>query len=235
MRRAQELIPTMNQVSPLPSVSVSSSSLKLFSANGTSIVWDKSKAQFMTAKMPRPASLGDFIRCGGYRGYNDFRRRGIHSDWDAERGPLGAVRFLLLDFLCLIHPPFSPWQRRERSPLMPDRFMGGRPLRSYAVRSFSVHRESQIGATLHVSAIGVEAVIRAGPSRVIVKVIGQVCSAEMWLAPSDNAPHWSLIHRELTWASHLLLDTIPLTSVIKKDPIAQRTGFKDVQEELLDV
>ncbi|KAJ7183969.1 hypothetical protein C8R46DRAFT_1344611 [Mycena filopes] len=82
---------------------------------------------------------------------------------------------------------------------------------------FSVPQKIQISDTLTVAQQGVKATIRAGPGRVIVKIIGHQCVASVWRVPHDGDANWEQLYSELTW---------------NPDTFAKLLGFADAEEEL---
>lgn len=68
----------------------------------------------------------------------------------------------------------------------------------YYVRAFCIQQGSQVGDTLDVPHRGVEATLRAGPGRIIVKVLGQQSIASVWIS-SEQSSGWILVHEELSW------------------------------------
>ncbi|KAJ6529738.1 hypothetical protein B0H19DRAFT_1274132 [Mycena capillaripes] len=190
--------------SPAP-LEVSSGTHTLFTARGTSILWDASHAQFIRLKNNSRDILVEHSTQLSFEGeeLEDITTFGEEVFLLTKR-PVGTQWS-------------RPWKRRPGSMVLLDGYRSPMPLCAYIVRAFSVDGAMQIGETLHLEQRGVAGLIHAGPHRVIVKTIGHECIASVWLSPLAARPGWLSIYSELTWDPNI---------------IATKIGFKDAEEEL---
>ncbi|KAJ6601898.1 hypothetical protein DFH09DRAFT_1355160 [Mycena vulgaris] len=195
----------MARISTPTSLTVSSNTTTLFTANGHSILWDPSGVQFV---------------CLSYDGNTPLVDNNVRVAFEGEEIEDIATfddKVFVLTKRSLGGLWSRPWKRRSGPKFLGDPYYIEQHLFTYTVRIFSTDGKIQIGNPLYLQQEGVDGIIRAGPNRIIVRVIGQECIASIWLSPSDDRVDWVPIYSELTW---------------DPDIIAKQNGFEDAQAEL---
>ncbi|KAJ7183879.1 hypothetical protein C8R46DRAFT_1210019 [Mycena filopes] len=215
----------MSHVTPTVGIDVSSTTHTLFTATGTSILWDVSKVTLV--KLARDET-GVLVKDTTELAFDGEEIEDIATFDD--------------DVFLLTRKPTGdewsrPWKRRRNVAVNQDPYYEwNRPVFLFTVRAFSVSGGVQRGPALQIPDTGVRGDLRAGPHRVMVKVIGQRCIAGIWSLPTLNTPEWGLLYSELTWVCfpHRLnfYSRRGLNTVQDPNTIAQEMGFRDAHDEL---
>ncbi|KAJ6589521.1 hypothetical protein B0H19DRAFT_1367834 [Mycena capillaripes] len=188
-------------------LTISSSTRAIFSPDGVCITWEAERVQISVSESAQVdrSSLPKVVE---------------ELKFDHEEILDVAVNDDGLFILTGI-PTGTQWRRqlKRHEYLNEDPWTKDRPLYSYGLRLFSVQNRSQTGDTLWLPDAGVNAAIRAGTHKAIVKSIGPNCYASIWQAPSVDG-EWHCLHQELSW---------------DPDIIAKKIGFQNHQEELAHI
>ncbi|KAJ6516532.1 hypothetical protein C8R47DRAFT_1312983 [Mycena vitilis] len=188
-------------------VQVSWTTRTMYTANGTSILWDRSHAQFVTTC--EDSTAGDVVVA-------DVTELAFAGEEIEDLATFDDEVFVLTRKATGAEWT-RPWKRRAGPRYVSDLYESPHPLHTYIVRAFTVNGMMQIGPPLHIEQEGVDGLIRAGPYRIIAKIIGPQCMASLWLSPTSGCAYWVPIYNELTW---------------DPDVIARQIGFQNAQEEL---
>ncbi|KAJ7877636.1 hypothetical protein B0H13DRAFT_2347014 [Mycena leptocephala] len=183
-------------------ISVSPTTRTLFTAAGTSILWDNMSIHLV--------ELEDHDRCQ----VGKLRTLAFVGEQIVDVTVLEDMLFVLTSVSTEIMWR-RPWKRRNLDP--DDIYRRERQVCKYLVRAYRGPGASQVGETLVVADRGVHARITSGPGRLIVEVIGKECAASFWAIPNSAELRWIPLYRELTW---------------DPDIIARCLGFRDAQEEV---
>ncbi|KAJ6459211.1 hypothetical protein DFH09DRAFT_1383629 [Mycena vulgaris] len=184
---------------------VSQTTRTTFTATGTCILWDESRAHFIN---------WDAHDCASAEHTHEMSFTGEEIvDVIACESRVFVLTRILTGTQWT-----RPWARRGSSWMDGDIYnLCEHPLANYFVRAFCAAGVDHMGETLAVPHRGVKAVMHAVSTQIIVKVVGQECVASIWRAPNSEMSTWVLIHAELTWDPEI---------------IAKEIGFHNAQAEL---
>ncbi|KAJ7183977.1 hypothetical protein C8R46DRAFT_1309329 [Mycena filopes] len=197
----------MSHLAPTVNIAVSETTHTLFTAAGTSIVWDASTATLVKLAQDQAGGVGV--------------KDTVELTFDGEE--IEDIATLNDEVFILTRRPTGdewtrPWKRRTNGATDPDFYYeNDRPVFVFTVRAFSADGRPQEWPALQIADTGVRGDLRVNPQRVMVKVIGHRCVAGIWSCPNNNTPKWGFLYSELTWDSN---------------KIAREMGFRDAQEEL---
>ncbi|KAJ6517647.1 hypothetical protein DFH09DRAFT_1373617 [Mycena vulgaris] len=171
---------------PLPvDVPVSSATRTLFTATGTSILWDTTIIQVV--------ELDDLCQVK--------RLQALSFVGEAV---VDVTTFEDTVFILTGVSTNAVWKRVWKRRILMEWYDSERQVCEYAVRAYRVPGCSQIGDKLVVGDHGVHARISAGPGRVFVEVIGNECVASFWTIPNGTESRWMPLYREITWDPNII-------------------------------
>ncbi|KAJ6552840.1 hypothetical protein B0H19DRAFT_1295240 [Mycena capillaripes] len=194
----------MHKSSFPPALTITASTMFIFSPAGIGISWEPSEVRLVQVN---DRAEGEIIR--------EIR-------FDKEEIIDVAVHDDELFILTGISEG-TQWRRqlKRRQNLDDDEWTDDHPLRS------------QTGSTLWLSGHGVNAVLRAGKNMAIVKIIGPDCYVSMWRAPNGPSDaSWHCFHEELTWDPDLIAKEIGLENADVELAAIQAAEANDEQDEL---